>query len=97
MMLADAMVIFWAAAMVGLGIIGFVIVVFALIVRFIASGIRWLLDDGGNGNARRRVLNGQPGTLCPRARCGHLNRSEARFCARCGSPLASTQNVDAYG
>jgi hypothetical protein len=35
--------------------------------------------------------------ICPNPRCGHVNRGDARYCARCGMALGPPTDVDRYG
>lgn len=53
-------------------------------------------DDPARLSPPNRRRPRQYRRACPHDGCGHLNRPEARFCARCGAQLGAPQPVDAY-
>jgi hypothetical protein len=88
------------------GIIGFFVMSVALVLRLGGFVLRTLfgsVEDAAphramSGPRSSRALQRAPrgAVLCPHRRCGHLNPSGARFCGRCGRPLSSDHDMDAY-
>jgi hypothetical protein len=79
----------------GIGIIGFFAMCVVLVVRVLGFLFRGLTGARQPKLAQRRFEPRHE--VCPHPRCGHVNRHEARFCARCGRPLGEHDDVDAYG
>ncbi len=79
--------------MLVLVVIGTCMMLFALVARF----FRWLISGGeidepdlrlGSASTRPKRISG-PVSACPERNCRHANPAHARFCARCGKPLAT--------
>ena len=87
MLIADGTIVFWLFAVFAVGLLGFFWVLAMLIVRALtwAAGAVAALF----GHTRPQIAGGPRGRVCPRAGCYHVNRADARYCARCGAPLPS--------
>ena len=98
MLLADAGIAVWVIGFLLVGILGFAVMILALVFRFIGWTFRAVTGGSACGKQRgaghadhvRRLL-------CPHRGCGHSNEPTAIFCGRCGRPLRRTYDVDAYG
>lgn len=87
MMLADGGIFFvWIGGVLLIGFVGFFAVLLTMVARFFSFLLR-----GG-----RSLVNGTPRLdppapagqrACPNRRCGHTNRRDARYCARCGMQM----------
>jgi len=98
MVVGDAGIALWILGLLAVGVVGFVLVLLTMLIRFMAWIFRGI--TGGCGRRGRSVLPGEQGPLrrlCPHAGCGHANVPTALYCARCGRPLRQTYDVDAYG
>jgi hypothetical protein len=98
MFVADAGIALWIAGLLLLGLLGFVVMVVALLFRFMGWVFRALIG----GSAARHRSDQAPGRadrrmLCPHPGCGCTNGPTALYCGRCGRPLRRTYDVDAYG
>ena len=85
MLLADGTIVVWLFVVFVVGLLGFFWVLAMLIVRALtwaAAAIAGLL--GLRGPAAEPPASAR---VCPRAGCYHVNRPDARYCARCGAPL----------
>jgi hypothetical protein len=82
--LGEAMIFLWGGCLLLLGILGF----FAVLLGAVARILRFVLRIGTPGGAGRRTgtaaVPRPPAVFCENPRCGHTNRIDARFCARCG-------------
>ncbi len=88
MLLADGAIVVWIFLVFAVGLLGFFWVLATLIVRgltAVASAIAGLFGR------RPQVVHGPQARVCPRAGCYHVNRPDARYCARCGAPLPIEQ------
>ncbi len=98
MLLADSIIVVSIGLFV-VGFLGFFVMCVVLAVRFVAFIIRTI--TGTSEEARLAATAAQRFSVrdevCPHSRCGYVNRRGARFCARCGRPLAASDDVDAYG
>lgn len=96
MPLADAGFVFLVIVLPIVGFVGFFVVVLTLIVKAIASASRMM---AGSSTPSSRSAGGAAAgqAMCRAPRCGHVNRHGAVYCARCGTPLGRTRDVDAYG
>ncbi len=86
MLLADLIVVWFAGLLLIVGVVGFFVFIVAAIGRGLRAIWRALLGAGPEG----RLAGERPAGLaqiCDRPHCGYLNRGDARYCARCGSPL----------
>ena len=96
MLLADSFILIVGALFL-IGIIGFFVMSVALVVRFLGFVFRSIT---GTGTHRRIAVVSrldERHEVCPHPRCGNVNRTGARFCARCGRSLGQHNDVDAYG
>ncbi len=85
MILAD-LVILWFGGVVLIGFVGFFVVVVSLLGRALRGLGRLLAGD--DGTAKTSSAGGEYSPrVCEHPHCGYLNRGNARYCARCGSPL----------
>lgn len=89
MVLADGFVFVWLGGAVVVGLLGFVFVVVAAVLRGVRCVVRLL---AGGGDAA-----GRAGRACGRPGCGQVNAAGARYCGRCGEPLSAGPDVDRYG
>ncbi len=89
MLLGDLTVLIWGGGLLVLGIVGF----FAVIVAAVARVFRWLVTGTRAETCVRTVVE----NVCDNPRCGHVNRADARFCARCGRRLDSGRGAGGYG
>lgn len=98
MFLADAGIAVWIIGFLLVGVVGFGVMIVALVFRFIGWTFRTLAGGSAAGQScgeshagrvRRRV--------CPYRGCGHSNEPTAIFCGRCGRPLRHTYDVDTNG
>lgn len=79
------------------GIVGFFVMAVALLLRIGGFVLRTLFGGPDDERPRRVLPHAAHGLrVCPHRRCGHANRIEARFCARCGRPLRGGNGMDAY-
>jgi hypothetical protein len=97
-LLADSVIVVIFGLFV-VGFLGFFVMCVVLLLRFVAFIIRTIT---GTSEEARLVATAahrfsERDEVCPHARCGFVNRRGARFCARCGRPLAAPDDVDAYG
>ncbi len=98
MFLADAGIAVWIIGFLLVGVVGFAVMIVALVFRFIGWTFRTIAGGSAAGKSRRvghaeRVRR----LICPYRGCGHSNEPIAIFCGRCGRPLRRTYDVDAYG
>ena len=95
MTLADFLIV-WVGGALLVGFFGF----FAVLLTALARMVRFVLRTAVPG-ARRTPRAEEPdvvaGQICAQPRCGHWNLPEARYCARCGSPLGDWHDADSYG
>ncbi len=89
MILAEFIVL-WIAGVLLIGFVGFFAVVVSVLGRALRALGRALLP-AGEGDAGRAVGHGGLARICDQPQCGYLNRSDARYCARCGSALDSAE------
>ncbi len=86
MLLGEVMVLWLAGMLLIVGVVGFVFFILAALGRGIRAIWRALLptdpDLGMRGGHHAGLAR-----ICDRSHCGYLNRADARYCARCGSPL----------
>ena len=97
MFIADAGIGIWIIGLLLVGVLGFVVMVLALIFRFFGWTLRAIF--GGRRRKAGRLEHGHAGRrlICPHKGCGHSNDPRALYCGRCGRPLRRTYDVDAYG
>jgi hypothetical protein len=72
-----------------LGFAGVLVAVLTIALRLLRFVLRLLWPPSWFRTAR---LPGEPASFvesrtCPHPRCGHVNRSAARYCGRCGRSL----------
>jgi hypothetical protein len=67
-------------------------------LRAVFRALGWVFGCGcgKHGDARSGGMTLSTRT-CPHPRCGHVNRGDARYCARCGTALGPPTDVDRYG
>jgi len=98
MFVADAGIAVWVIGLLLIGLLGFCVMVVALVFRFIGWTFRALTGGSAGGGSGSLPHGGRSRRLiCPHQGCGHSNDPTALFCARCGRPLRRTYDVDAYG
>ncbi len=98
MLIADAGIAVWIIGFLLVGVLGFAVMIVALVFRFIGWTFRTITGGSAAGKSRgvshadrvRRLI-------CPYRGCGHSNEPIAIFCGRCGRPLRRTYDVDANG
>lgn len=87
--------------------VGFWLLVLRIMIgfgRWVAGGGRQSTEYSGLDTPRRKParntgeaahlpIRGAQQQLCRHPRCGHVNVSMARFCARCGRPLAASRRA----
>ena len=97
MLMADAGITVWIIGLLLVGVLGFVVMVLALVFKFFGWTLHALF--GGRRRKPGYLKHDQVGRrlICPRADCGHSNDPRALYCGRCGRPLRRTYDVDAYG
>lgn len=97
MVLADAgITLIWVGGVLLVGFVGFFVVLLSMLAR--ALGFVWRALIPRRHNRSGTILESRcVGQVCPHPRCGHINRAEARYCARCGNPLGDPEDVDSYG
>jgi hypothetical protein len=91
-LLADSVILVVGGLFI-VGIVGFFLMLVVLIGKFFGFVFRAL--SGAQPAEHPRFQTRQE--VCPHPRCGYVNRSGARYCARCGRPLSHTDELDAYG
>lgn len=87
MLLADGTIVLWIFVVFVVGLLAFFWVLATLIVRALTCTAAWVA--GLFGGSRPQAADGPRARVCPRAGCYHVNRPDARYCARCGAPLPS--------
>jgi len=99
MLIADAGITVWVGVLLLVGVLGFFVMVVALVFRFLGWILRTLAGVfRGSRNAATPATNTHGRSLvCPHAGCGHINGPTALYCARCGRPLRRTYDVNTYG
>ncbi len=85
--MASATVIFWVIAAVLIGFVGFFILLLAGAFKLLRFVLRQLLWEFSGDRTEVYSDVGAPAMKCPRAGCGHVNNSVARYCGRCGQRL----------
>ncbi|MBN2447900.1 MAG: zinc ribbon domain-containing protein [Phycisphaerae bacterium] len=101
MMLAETTVFVVFFGLFVIGLLAFIVAVFAMVLRVIKWTMRGLFGGGHEHPAIRRAkaarfVKGR--VQCSNSGCGYLNRPEARYCGGCGRALApARKDVDAYG
>jgi hypothetical protein len=98
MLLADAGIAVWIIGFLLVGVLGFAVMILALVFRFIG----WTFRAVTGGSTSRTPRSGAPAVrqhrlTCPHRGCGTSNQPTAIFCGRCGRPLRRTYDVDAHG
>lgn len=96
MLLADGgitFVLIGAVFLVGLAIVTALRAIF----RGVMSVCGLLFGCGCRQRTPEQPSTAGGARLCPHPRCGHVNRGEARYCARCGTTLGPMTDVDRYG
>ena len=88
MLLADGGITFVLVG--GLFLVGAAIVwVFRMMARCAIFVLRLCFGQGfGRREPERPMVIGRD-RVCPLPRCGHVNRGDARHCARCGTALGT--------
>ena len=67
-------------------------------IRAVFRALAWVLGCGCGKRIDARASDGRLTVrACPHPRCGHVNRGDARYCARCGTALGPPTDVDRYG
>ena len=98
MFLADAGIAVWIIGFLLVGVLGFGVMVVALLFRFIGWTFRAMTGRPGTRKSLQMARADRHRRLiCPHRGCGHTNEPIAIFCGRCGRPLRRTYDVDAYG
>jgi hypothetical protein len=98
MFVADAGIAVWVIGFLLIGLLGFGVMVVALLFRFLGWTFRAITGGSAEGELGNPLPGGRSRRLtCPHRGCGHNNDPTALFCARCGRPLRRTYDVDAYG
>lgn len=98
MPLAEANVVFVVIGTMLVGVVGFVVMVFALLWSAF-DALRRGLGFGSRARRVRRLERDEFAYVhvaCGHADCRHVNPPGARFCARCGRALRRP-DVDDYG
>lgn len=88
MFVADGGIAIWIIGLLLVGLLGFGVVLFSLIFKFLA----WLLRSLVKIVAPRRPAHcalddATRRTICPHADCGRANGPTALYCGRCGRRL----------
>ena len=83
MVLADLTVFLCGGGLLVLGIVGFFAVMLAAVVRV----FRWIVGSETREESGSLAVVPQ---MCDNPQCGHANRPDARFCARCGRRLRTS-------
>ncbi len=97
MLLADAGISFvWIGGLFIVGLVALLAVILRGLARALGYMVRLILGPPRSTIALRRPLD-DLGQICPRSRCGHANRAAARYCARCGAALPTSQVLDRHG
>ena len=95
MLLADSVILIVGGLLI-VGILGFFTAAVVVVARFM--GFVYRAIAGGPSSQTRAELHCVGNDVaCPAPRCGNMNPSGARYCARCGRPLGRHDDVDAYG
>ena len=94
MLLADSFILVIGGLFL-VGFIGFFVMAVALAVRFFGFIVRSAKATGRKVPVPSRL--NERHDVCPHARCGHVNRFGAHYCARCGRALGRQNDIDAYG
>jgi hypothetical protein len=67
-------------------------------LRALFRAIAWVFGLGCDRRTDARASDpAAPARICSHPRCGHANRGDARYCARCGTALDPSTDVDRYG
>ncbi len=97
MLLADGFVLVWFGGMFLVLLFASVWVTFA-VLRWVFGAFRAVIFGACSPERSESPARSAHGLVCPHPRCGHLNRRQARFCARCGRRTRHVAgDVDAYG
>ncbi len=84
MVLGEAMMFLWGGGLLLLGIIGFFAVLLGAVARIFRFVLRIATPCGADRRTGTAAVHRPPAVVCGNPRCGHTNRVDARFCARCG-------------
>lgn len=90
--------VFWVLIVFAIGMVAFVVIVLVGAARTLGR-ICGLLGRLLFGRPRRRAIAAPRRRLlraCPQAQCGFLNTVDARYCARCGTPLKTARIIEAH-
>jgi hypothetical protein len=90
-------VLLWVGGVLVVGFFGLLVLVLSAVARMVRALWRAVVGPWSGSDEREREGSSADQRPCSYPRCGHLNRGEARYCARCGRPLESVQDVDRYG
>ncbi len=99
MVLADTGILVLFVALFVLGIFGFLVMGFMLLVRLLGWFLRTVFG-AGRGRPRPVARVRRPGAArrpCPLPGCSHANPPEASYCGGCGRMIRAADEVDAYG
>ena len=93
MILGDLIII---GGLVIFGFVGLLALMLEAIWRMLRFAARPFTRSERRASRHVHVPYTRPVRLCANPLCGYLNPDNARYCARCGHPLESS-NVDNYG
>jgi hypothetical protein len=95
MMLAEAILV-WVGIVFAIGFLGFFVVLLGLAFRLLRYVFRVLARKPARGMDSVVPVIGRRVT-CSQPRCGHANRAGAKYCSRCGAPLAAALHAEYQG
>jgi hypothetical protein len=85
--MADGMMLLWFVIILLVGFVAFFVLLIAGVLRVIGFCIRGLFGGWWRSTSRSRMKAPRAPRTCLNRHCGHVNRPDARYCARCGLPL----------
>jgi len=85
--MADGMVLLWFVVILLVGFVAFFVLLIAGVLRLIGFFVRGLFGGWWRSADRSRGKVLRAPRICLNHHCRHVNRPDARYCARCGLPL----------